>query len=400
MQMPYEFQIKPFMLLVILVSIVSLSIILSRTNVNVGNRKEIVAFRGMLISFMVFSIIDLRQLWGESFFTTFPLWFTNMIIAVGFAAMSFSCFFWFLHVFASLNLNQKILMIGNFPVWKILIHIPLFICLLLIFTPLHSFVYDSSDPAFVFRPGAMSLLLLDYVYLILATAISVYCKKRAKNKIEKKKYSSQMIFIVLFTLSGLMIGFFVNYPAIELCFIPIVLKLFVDLQDSQIFTDVLTKLYNRRRMTDFITDEISTCSTEAPFTIIMIDLDFFKNINDILGHDEGDKALVSFSNAIQNAIKFQNAIASRWGGDEFVVAGKDKNLPQTFKDNLQAEISKMKDLSFTTSFSLGLYCCTSSEIAIEQALAKADEALYQDKEVQHRSADEYIERLRAVKKDL
>ena len=82
------------------------------------------------------------------------------------------------------------------------------------------------------------------------------------------------------------------------------------------------------------------------------------------------------------------------------MAGKDKNLPQTFKDNLQAEISKMKDLSFTTSFSLGLYCCTSSEIAIEQALAKADEALYQDKEVQHRSADEYIERLRAVKKDL
>jgi CDP-diglyceride synthetase len=90
---PIEAQIKPFIFLVIFISIISLMIIYSKTNTNIGNRNEIRAFKGMLISFMVFSFIDLRQLWGESFFTTFPYLFTCAVIAIGFLSMTFSCFF-------------------------------------------------------------------------------------------------------------------------------------------------------------------------------------------------------------------------------------------------------------------------------------------------------------------
>jgi diguanylate cyclase (GGDEF)-like protein len=276
-------------------------------------------------------------------------------------------------------------------------HTPLFICLLLLFTPLHVFIYDTTDISTVFQPGAVLLLLLDYVYLILATMISIYCKKRAKNKIEKKKYTSQTIFIICFTISGMMIGLMINFPAIELCFIPIVLKLFVDLQDSQIYTDVLTKLYNRRRMTDFIIEELHTCSEENPFTIIMIDLDFFKNINDILGHDEGDKALVSFSNALQKTVSQRNAVAARWGGDEFIVAGKDKSLALEFKDALEAEIADNNDLPFVPSFSIGVYVCTSPDTDLEQALAQADTVLYKDKEIQHQATEEFVTRLKEIR---
>ncbi len=397
MMLPIEAQIKPFTFLVIIVSIISLVIIYSKTDINLGNRKEILAFRGMLISFMVFSLIDLRQLWGESFFTDFPSFFSGLIIAIGFASMSFSCYFWFMHVFASLHIRSSAPRIGDIPVWKIVIHIPLAICLVLLFTPAHTIAYNTSDLATVFQPGAMILLLLDYVYLILATCISIYCKRRAKNKIEKRKYNSQAIFILCFTVSGSLIGFLINFPAIELCFIPIVLKLFVDLQDSQIYTDVLTKLYNRRRMNDFLSQEIASCSPENPLTIIMIDLDYFKNINDILGHDEGDKALVSFSNTILHSTRSRNAIAARWGGDEFVVAGKDKTLPIEFRNNLQHEVDNIKGLSYVPSFSLGLYSCTSSDITVEQALNKADEALYQDKEIRHQSADAFISGLKSIK---
>ncbi len=392
-----EAVLKPYFFLVIFVSILSLCIVYSRTNTHVGNKKEIVAFRGMLISFMVFSFIDLRQLWGEKFYTDFPYLLICVIIATGFASMSFACYFWFKHVFASLQLRSNIRKIGNIPVLELLINIPLFICLILLFTPLHVLVYDPSDTVFLFQPGAMFLLLLDYVYLILATAISIHCRKKAKNQIEKKKYSSQIIFIVCFTISGLLIGFFLNYPAIELAFIPIVLKLFIDLQDSQIYTDVLTKLYNRRRMTDFITQELTTCSTENPLTIIMIDLDYFKNINDILGHEEGDRALVVFSNAVQTIVHSKDAIAARWGGDEFVVAGKDNYLEAAFRNDLQAEIQKINTLSFTPSFSIGSYSCSSPETPIEQVMGKADAALYQNKELQHRNTDDFINKLKEIK---
>ncbi len=397
---PIETQIKPFIFLVIFISIVSLMIIYSKANANIGNKKEISAFKGMLISFMVFSFIDLRQLWGESFFTKFPYLFCCAIIAIGFTSMSFSCYFWFMHVFASLHINTKSFKIGSVPLWKIIIHIPLALCIVLMFTPLHVFFYDPRDPM-LFKPGAALLLFLDYIYLILATAISIYCKKRAKNKIEKRKYNSQTIFIICFTISGMLIGLMINLPAIELCFIPIVLKLFVELQDSQIYTDVLTKLYNRRRMTDFIIDELASCNKENPFTIIMIDLDFFKSINDILGHDEGDKALVSFSNAILNAIHNKNAIAARWGGDEFIVAGKEKDLSMNFKNELKetVEAESYKALNYTPSFSIGAYVCT-TPLTFEEALVKADAILYKDKEIQHQNIDSFTEKLNSFKTEV
>lgn len=401
MLMPLEVQIKPFTFLVIFISVVSLMIIYKKTNANIGNKREIEAFKGMLISFMVFSVIDLRQLWGKDFYTTVPYFVRLIIIAIGFMSMSFSCFYWFLHVFASLHLRPMMRRsrLGKMPLWKILIHVPLFICGILVFTPLRVFIYDPVDEMTVFKPGAAIILLLDYVYLILATIISIYCKRRAKNKIEKQKYKSQAIFIILFTLSGMMIGFMTNLPAIELCFIPIVLKLFVELQDSQIFTDVLTKLYNRRRMTEFITEELASCSTDNPLTIIMIDLDFFKNINDVLGHDEGDKALVSFSNALQDSIRAKNAIAARWGGDEFIVAGKDKTLLNDFKDDLQKEVEKIKDLNYTPSYSIGTYSCDSPETTFEKALIQADTVLYMDKEIQHRNMDAFLDKLATIKEN-
>ncbi len=398
MSIPLEVQIKPFFLLVILVSIISLIIVYSKVNVNIGNRREIIAFKGMIISFMVFSIIDLRQLFGDSFFTSFPYLFKCAVIAIGFASMSFSCYFWFMHVFASITISPDYKKIGPIPLWEILGHTPIVICLLLLFTPLHYFVYDPVDAETLFKPGATLLLLLDYVYLILATGISIYCKRRSKTRIEKKKYSSQIIFILCFTASGLMIGFMLNLPAIELCFIPIVLKLFVELQDSQIYTDVLTKLYNRRRMTEFITEEISTCSQDDPLSIIMIDLDYFKNINDILGHDEGDNTLVYFSNAIQDSIKSRNALAARWGGDEFLVAGKDKELAREFRNKLQTEVDKITNLRYTPAFSVGIYDCTSPDMTIEQALIQADSSLYKDKEIHHQNADVYISELNSLKK--
>ena len=393
---PIEAQIKPFIFLVIFISIISLMIIYSKTNTNIGNRNEIRAFKGMLISFMVFSFIDLRQLWGESFFTTFPYLFTCAVIAIGFLSMTFSCFFWFMHVFSSLNIKANVLTIGRFSIWKLLTHLPLAICVVLLFTPLHVYIYDPHDPM-LFKPAAALLLFLDYIYLILATMISIYCKRRAKNKIEKKKYSSQTIFIICLTVSGLLIGLLINLPAIELCFIPIVLKLFVELQDSQIYTDVLTRLYNRRRMSEFISDELPSCSKEDPFTIIMIDLDFFKNINDILGHEEGDKALQSFSNAIQHAVDSRNAIAARWGGDEFLVAGKDKNLASSFAKDLKREIEKINDLSYTPSYSIGVYECTSSSMSFEETLVQADTLLYKDKEIKHMEYDAFIDKLNSIK---
>ena len=394
-----EAQFKPFVFLILFVCFLSLNIIYSKTSENIGNKREVKAFKGMLISFMLYIFVDLRLLIGDSFYTAFPRLFVLFVMSLGFVSMSFSCFFWFLHVYAALPQKNKRHSNSRLSVRGVLINIPILVCVIILFTPLRVIAYDIKDGLPVFSAGLPFIILMDYIYLIAATCISIHNRKLAKTRHEKKKYSSQVIFILFFTISGYLIAFLLNLPAIELCVIPVVLKLFVELQDSQIYTDALTKLYNRRRMTDFINEEISTCSEENPLTIIMIDLDYFKSINDILGHDEGDKALITVSRAIKKALISQNAVAARWGGDEFVVAGKDPELYENFRSMLSDSISVTSKLSYTPQFSAGFYKCTSPDITCDQALIQADSELYNDKKERHKNSSDFIKKLEELSKN-
>ena len=394
---PIEYQIKPFIILILIVSLTSLIIIYSKTNENIGNKREIRAFKGMLVSFMVYALVDIRLIIGDGFYTMFPRPFVLFVVGVGFGTMSFACFFWFLHVRATLHNSDKDKSNKLVGLFNALIYIPLLICLIFLFTPLYTNIYQLTDEGPIFKPMLLMLLLLDYVYLITATGISIHNMRKAKTKMEKKKYRSQTIFIVFFTISGYLIGFLLNLPAIELCVIPVVLHIFVQLQDSQIYTDALTQVYNRRRVADFITDGITTCSPESPMCIMIIDLDYFKNINDILGHDAGDKALITFSNALLEIVRTKNAVFGRWGGDEFVVAGKEKDLAIGFKEKLTETLEKHNDQGFVLSFSIGTYNCTSPRMTCEQAVTEADAVLYKDKEAHHQEADKYINELKRIR---
>ena len=387
MAIQLETQIKPFILLILAVCLVSLNVIFAKTSESIGNKREVRSFKGMLVSFMIYALVDIRLLIGDGFYTMFPRLVVLFIVAVGFGVMSLACYFWFIHVSSNINPKVKSKQIKKFRLFDIIFLIPLAIVVLLLFTPLHVLVYDIVDGMVVFYPMLSFILFLDYVYLVSATVISIKNRRRAKNRLEKKKYGSQILFIVFFTISGMLIGFLLNLPAIELCVIPVVIKLFVELQDSQIYTDALTKLNNRRRITEYITDELLTCSEGNPLMVIMIDLDFFKSINDIFGHDEGDRALIVFSDALKEIFKGNNAIVARWGGDEFVAAGKDEAIAVDLRERIETLLKKNDELPFSLSFSLGIYKCTSPNMTYDQVFNEADTLLYNDKKVQHKKRE-------------
>lgn len=184
-------------------------------------------------------------------------------------------------------------------------------------------------------------------------------------------------------------GYFSDIPTIELCMMPVVIKLFIDLQDARIYTDALTKLENRRRINEYLEEEIGTCDEEHPLTVIMLDIDFFKSINDTLGHEEGDAVLVAFSKALRNLTASKYAMAARWGGDEFLVVGKEKGLAEGFRDKLIRELEGNPKLAFLPLFSIGTYICTASDITVKKVISEADTRLYQDKEIQHKKSEEF-----------
>lgn len=85
----------------------------------------------------------------------------------------------------------------------------------------------------------------------------------------------------------------------------------------QSIRDSLTGLFNRRYLEDIFESELERMATlNLTLSVIMLDIDFFKNFNDTYGHDLGDKVLRSVGTVIQNLLQDQD-IACRYGGEEF-----------------------------------------------------------------------------------
>lgn len=89
--------------------------------------------------------------------------------------------------------------------------------------------------------------------------------------------------------------------------------------------DPLTGLHNRRSFGDVYKQEWSRhIRTKKPLSLMMIDVDYFKNYNDDYGHDEGDRCLIELSRIIQSALHRPGDMLARYGGEEFIVI-----LPET-----------------------------------------------------------------------
>lgn len=148
-----------------------------------------------------------------------------------------------------------------------------------------------------------------------------------------------------------------------------------ELYDSNLL-DELTKLYNRKVLAD-LNNNIGDA------TIIMIDIDNFKSINDTFGHSFGDKILKNTANIIKNCCRTSD-YPIRFGGDEFLIILNKCPIARGFEiaSNIKSQIEKKsikknyEDVSVTVS--VGLIYKNKTE-TLENAINKADEALYESK---------------------
>jgi diguanylate cyclase (GGDEF)-like protein/PAS domain S-box-containing protein len=147
-------------------------------------------------------------------------------------------------------------------------------------------------------------------------------------------------------------------------------------------TDPLTDLPNRRAFFEQGEIEVYNVRTNPkPLSVIMLDIDYFKNINDIYGHDIGDVALQSLATVIENE-KRDRYIVGRMGGEEFALVLPDTNESTAieFAENLRIKISEIaikvneKEIKFTASFGLTEY--NKEDISLHSTLSRADKALY------------------------
>ena len=152
-------------------------------------------------------------------------------------------------------------------------------------------------------------------------------------------------------------------------------------------TDQLTKLYNRgeiqRRITERVEEKKNKPDGENATSIVMIDLDDFKHINDTYGHQEGDQVLRRISELIRKATEKLNIDASdgRWGGEEFMLMlpGMTREAAAAFAEEIRLEIEKLHfEKAGKVSASFGVAQALPEEEP-DPLVVRADTALYQAK---------------------
>jgi len=152
---------------------------------------------------------------------------------------------------------------------------------------------------------------------------------------------------------------------------------------TQALRDPLTGLYNRRYMEDMLDRYVSLAErSESPLSIVMIDLDHFKRLNDEQGHAFGDAVLCEVAAAIVGAIR-PGDVACRYGGEELVVLFPDCGMIEALAkaELLRARIERLSEnhgTKISASFGVATIPDTSSKAG--DVLAAADAAMYRAKE--------------------
>lgn len=146
--------------------------------------------------------------------------------------------------------------------------------------------------------------------------------------------------------------------------------------------DVLTHVPNRRATQVFLEKEISRAQRQnGEFSILLIDIDDFKQVNDRWGHTVGDEVLAKTASLFQAVIRKQDLVG-RWGGEEFLIIVPGPCDTEALAERIRAEVAAAEyshgNGSFHITISIGVACASQTSLG-DGILKDADDALYSAK---------------------
>jgi len=223
------------------------------------------------------------------------------------------------------------------------------------------------------------LLWVNLMVIYLLLAHSFFSVIRNRKKVNLKLLSMVSLMLVLPSIAALIqmlnYGLVLMWPTLTI----VVVITYLLLETQSPSKDYLTGLFNRSRLDDFVDRLIER---EESFSLLMIDLDYYKEINDTYGHTVGDEVIIMFSNMLKSNCN-EASLVSRYGGDEFVVVtpltDNDRILDK--KSGIKNYISSSNDEIFSNiKFSYGYSTRTKlHQKSYKQMLIEADKMMYEDK---------------------
>ncbi|MBQ2053599.1 MAG: GGDEF domain-containing protein [Eubacterium sp.] len=151
--------------------------------------------------------------------------------------------------------------------------------------------------------------------------------------------------------------------------------------------DGLTKIYNRIYFNQFYPKLLEEVSASGDvFTVVMLDIDHFKRVNDTYGHLAGDEVIKAVAKVDNDFAKKYNGTAVRYGGEEFLLILREKGVEEThailkeMHQVIKSNVVEFEDYKIQVNSSIGLACYPETCDDIHEVLDRSDKAMYYSKE--------------------
>ncbi len=161
-------------------------------------------------------------------------------------------------------------------------------------------------------------------------------------------------------------------------------RLMEHLRESSL-RDAMTGLYNRRFLEEYVTTLVATSQRrQSPFSVLMLDLDYFKQVNDTFGHEAGDKVLKTLAETLVKSVRTSDMVI-RYGGEEFLIVLLDTGaeVAMNVAEKIRAKVEETKislpGTMLQKTISIGVSEFPADTDTFWQVLKFADVALYEAK---------------------
>ena len=306
----------------------------------------------------------------------------NVACMINFLAISLSPFLLLLYTIEKTKL--KLIKKKSF---KIIVSIPILLVeLLILINPITQWLFQLDNDVNIVEGKLYIVMLLSAsIYLLLVMVIAVVTFIKAKTISMRRSTMTLIVSIAIIIVFVVFDSLLDKVAILPAAVFSVICIIFFNMLDSNVNTDALTGINNRKKAFEYLQEEIKACSEDNPLLIYMCDLNGFKSINDMYGHMEGDDALISVTTALKAIAAKYDAFIARLGGDEFLIClrtGDKEFNPKTLIEELNEKLEKIvedESKKYKLIMAAGYICCTDKHDNLNNCIATADVMLYENK---------------------
>ncbi len=301
--------------------------------------------------------------------------------------MILTCYMWFIYA-NTFTRTKKLSNEENCWGYRI----PLFaLIIMILFSPWAELVYRLPEAINYPERGFLSFISsMIFAFYVIMAAVQLLIAFFNDPETKSVLSFETCIFYIALPPAAMAINFFLKdintlIPAFSLALAAVCF----DIQIGHISTDGLTGLNNKRQYLQFIENCLNEPQGPLQLFLFMIDLDYFKQINDKYGHSEGDKALIEVAELLKGLCSGSRGMfLARYGGDEFVFVIKarfDDEIIRLKRDieNAIKDRNEKTPKKYRLSVSIGYAVYQYGTDTLESLTARADDMLYKEKNDHH-----------------